>query len=91
METIEDYTEKEVHPEMGRLQEEYRETEMNQMRINLDKFQYHLEDRAAVAAIVGDDRIELVRSQSPISSQFRIADLLTAHYGPLLPAVIPLL
>ena len=66
METI-DYTERKVPQEMSTLQEDYRGREMNQMRINLNVFQYHLEDNTAVGAIVGDDRIELVRYSQPLA------------------------
>ncbi|TBU61210.1 hypothetical protein BD310DRAFT_920986 [Dichomitus squalens] len=42
-----------------RLQEDYRSSELKWIQPNLEKLQYHLDDKAAVTAAMGDHRIEL--------------------------------
>ena len=57
---------------LRRLQEEYRSIEMKLIQQKLEKLQYHLDDKAAVAAAIGDQRIELVRL--PPEVQFTVLD-----------------
>ncbi|KAI0773682.1 hypothetical protein C8Q74DRAFT_1368256 [Fomes fomentarius] len=44
---------------LRRLQETYRAEEMRNITSRLDTFDFHLEDQSAVAAIMGDTRVEL--------------------------------
>ncbi|KAI0751652.1 hypothetical protein C8Q80DRAFT_590719 [Daedaleopsis nitida] len=46
-------------PQLQRLQEEYMLREAEMITGNLDKFDYHLDNRSAVAAVMGDPRVEL--------------------------------
>ena len=45
---------------------------MKLIQQKLEKLQYHLDDKAAVAAAIGDQRIELVRL--PPEVQFTVLD-----------------
>ena len=62
----------EAEHHLRRLQEEYRSIEMKLIQQKLEKLQYHLDDKAAVAAAIGDQRIELVRL--PPEVQFTVLD-----------------
>ena len=57
---MEDLSQADVPPELSHLQEECRRRETDEMKANLVTFQYHIDDEAAVTAIIGDTRIELV-------------------------------
>ncbi|KAH9921548.1 uncharacterized protein BXZ73DRAFT_104430 [Epithele typhae] len=46
-------------PQLRRLQEEYRQIDTSRMSANLAQFSYYLEDRAAVTAVIADERVEL--------------------------------
>lgn len=47
-------------PQLQRLQDEYMHIESKTISGNLAKFDYHLDNRSAVAAVMADPRIELV-------------------------------